>query len=407
MRETERTIAEKRKGKAVTILITGATGFLGSHIAVDLLKKGHSLVLICRPVNNKSAAMRIEELFAWFGIDLKKHPNIKVLEGSLEKPKFGMNQEEYKFVTDNIDEIIHCAANTSFAEKKRPEVESSNISSMENVLELASHGRCYYLHHISTAYVAGQKEGLCEEEFAETHIFHNIYEETKYKAEKTAIYACHKNGIRLNIYRPSIVYGNSENGKSIRFNALYYPVKMILSLKNLFSSDMEQSDGKNAATMGVKWDSERRLFLPIRVEKDHNGSLNVIPIDFFVKACSAIMDDCLEGGIFHIVSNQPKRLEELIDYISQFLEIHGIRGVLKDEFLKTPKTALEKLVDNFMHIYLPYMCDTRIFSNEKTERILSEQEITCPDLSYTVFDKCMRYAVEVDWGKNLKRDFRP
>jgi len=254
--------------------------------------------------------------------------------------------------------------------------------------------------------VAGKKEGLCKEESIETSSFHNVYEETKYRAEQKAIQTCQKNGIRLNIYRPSIVYGNSKSGKSIRFNALYYPVKMILYLKNLFSRDMEHSDGKNAAKMGFKWDSEGRICLPIRVEKDHNGSLNVIPIDFFVKACSVIMDTCLEGGIFHIVSDKPKRLEELIDYISRFFNIQGIRGVLKNEFSTTPNSALEKLVDNFIHIYLPYMRDTRIFLNEKTRRILNEHDIACPDFSYEVFDICIRYAIEVEWGKKLKSDLR-
>lgn len=407
MRIPVKALAEKRKSKDLTILLTGATGFLGSHIAVDLLEKEYSLILLSRPFNGISASKRMAHLFEWFGIDLTKYTNIEILEGSLEKHNFGLNPVDYEFLLDNVDEIIHCAANTSFAEKKRQEVEASNISSIANVLKLATQGRCYFLHHISTAYVAGKKEGLCEEEFIETHSFYNVYEETKYKAEQTAIQICQKNGIRLNIYRPSIVYGNSETGKSIRFNALYYPVKMIRYLKNLFSKDIEHSNGKNAAKMGVKLDSDGKMLLPIRVEKDHNGTLNIIPIDFFVKACSAIMDTCLEGGIFHIVSDRPKRLEELIDNISRFFEIKGIRGVLKSEFQKTPKSAIEKLVDNFIDIYLPYMRDTRIFLNEKTRRILNEHDVVCPDFSYDVFDKCMSYAEEVNWGKKLKVDFRP
>jgi len=406
MRESENKIAAKRTNNAVTLLITGATGFLGSHITEDFLKKGYSIVLLCRPGNGRSASKRMEKLFEWFDIDLTKHSNLKILEGSLEKPNFGLNPGEYRFLVDNVDEIIHCAANTSFAEKKRAEVESSNIDSMTNVLEMASQSGCYFLHHISTAYVAGKKEGPCKEEFVETHSFHNVYEETKYRAEQTAIRACQKYSIRLNIYRPSIVIGNSVTGKSIKFNALYYPAKMVHYLKNLFTRDLENNGGENAAKMGVRLDSEGKMLLPIRVEKDRNGSLNVIPVDYFVNACSAIMDDCLQGGIFHIVSNKPKCLEELIGYMSRYYGIQGLRGVLKSEFLGTPKTALEKLVDNFMHMYMPYMRDKRVFSDENTQRILGKQGITCPELSYDMFDRCLNYALEADWGKNFKSDFQ-
>jgi hypothetical protein len=149
------------------------------------------------------------------------------------------------------------------------------------------------------------------------------------------------------------------------------------------------------------------MILPIRVEKNEGGSLNVIPIDFFVKACSAIMDDCFDGGVFHIVSERPKRLEELIDYISRFFKIKGIEGVVGKELVETPKTTLEKLFDNFLSIYYPYMSDTRIFSCDNAHQILSERKIVCPELSYDVFEKCMQYAIDVDWGKKLKRHFQP
>jgi hypothetical protein len=47
------------------------------------------------------------------------------------------------------------------------------------------------------------------------------------------------------------------------------------------------------------------------------------------------------------------------------------------------------------------MKDTRIFENGKTREILRRRGITCPDFDYTLFSRCMRYAVEVDWGARL------
>ncbi len=70
-----------------------------------------------------------------------------------------------------------------------------------------------------------EKTGICPETLTDTRSFFNVYEETKHLAEMAAADCCSREGIRLNIFRPSIVYGHSRTGKTLRFNALYYPVK--------------------------------------------------------------------------------------------------------------------------------------------------------------------------------------
>jgi len=118
----------------------------------------------------------------------------------------------------------------------------------------------------------------------------------------------------------------------------------------------------------------------------------------------ALMEECREGGVFHIVSRRPKRLDDLVDYTQRFFRITGIRAAEISEFQKTPRNAFELLVQNYIDIYQPYMQDTRIFDSEKSDAILTRQGIQCPDFDYETFARCMNYAMTVDWGKRLYQE---
>ena len=56
------------KNKPV-IALTGATGFLGSHLMATLLSKGYNIIVFGRSAKNESLEERISRLLKWFGID--------------------------------------------------------------------------------------------------------------------------------------------------------------------------------------------------------------------------------------------------------------------------------------------------------------------------------------------------
>jgi nucleoside-diphosphate-sugar epimerase len=269
------------------------------------------------------------------------------------------------------------------------------------MMDMAAASSCYLFHYIGTVYTAGKKTGYCPEEFVEAEYFNNVYEETKYKGEKLALEGCSRVGIPLNIYRPSIVYGDSESGRTFQFKTLYYVVRMVQFLRDIFLLDISENQGKNAEEMGVGIDDDGTTYCSVRLKKKEKGRINVIPINYFVDACMAIMDECLDGGIFQIVSKTPKRLTDLVEYSQRFFNIRGIRDVDEGDFDIVPPNALEALVNSRLEIYDPYIRDTRIFGSENTEDILGKRGITCPDLDYQVFDRCMQYAIEADWGNKI------
>ena len=72
-------IVEKRKNAESVIFLTGGTGFMGSHIAAALLKRGYFVVFLCRPKHDLGAYERVQKVLEWHGLPC--NTNFKVVSG--------------------------------------------------------------------------------------------------------------------------------------------------------------------------------------------------------------------------------------------------------------------------------------------------------------------------------------
>jgi nucleoside-diphosphate-sugar epimerase len=354
------------------ILITGGTGFLGAHIVAYLIGQGDEVFFLARSKQGLSAADRVGRLLDWLGVAAGREKNVRLVEGRIEHPGLGLEPNALNSVSREIDEVVHCASSTSFAERKRAEVEAVNLDGLRHVLDLAERSRCRHFHLVSTAYVAGLKSGRCPEELVRPAAFTNVYEETKCRAEWLASERCAKAGIRLSVYRPSIVYGHSETGRSLLFNALYYPVRTALFLKNLYETDIRERGGRKAAEMGVRLDGDGRTVMPIRIMVRDGAGINVVPVDFFVRAFGAIRDSAHDGGVFHIVNGRRTRIEDIIEYTQALFHVRGISACPAQEMEGKARNALEAVFETYLEAYGPYMRDRRIFGTERAGPILEK-----------------------------------
>ncbi len=289
--------------------------------------------------------------------------------------------------------MLHCAADTSFAERKKKQVEVTNLQGLQNVFDVTPN--CERFFHMSSAYSAGTQEGLIKEELQYPQGFHNPYEQSKNEAEKLITDLCRENGTNLTIFRPSITYGDADTGQSLRFNALYFPVRTLIFFRDSLKKDILEKSGKRACSLGVVINKSGRIHLPVTFPG--NGRLNLVPINFLVKAVTAVMD-IGETGIFHIVNPKSDTVEQIVRNIKRYYSISGLK--VSDE--AGQDGPLQTLINSYMDVYYPYFCDKRSFSDYRTRKILEPLGIECPELKSAVFKRCMDYALEAGWGSKIR-----
>ncbi len=379
-------LEKKRADRSTRFFLTGGTGFLGSHIAVELLKRGYRVCILARPGQRGSARDRVGELLDWLGLPAGGRQGLRVVEGDITRPGLGVEAETMRGLLQETDEIIHCASNTSFSERRRAELEAVNGEGLSYVLDFARESGAGFFHQVSTAFVAGRISGTCLEEPVTAREFWNAYEETKGRGEQMAARACRAAGLGLTIYRPSIVYGDSRTGRSLLFNAVYYPVRTALFIKDLYEKDIRERGGKKAQEMGVRIGADGSTHLPLRIETARRGGINLVPVDFFTAAFLALLEGAPEGGIFHIVNGAMKRIEDLIDYSCRLFRMTGIRACGPEEFGEVSMNALEALYAHYVEAYGPYMRDTRVFDTAKSRLILEPRGWSVRN-SITVFSR--------------------
>jgi len=394
-------LREMRADRTSRILVTGATGFLGSHIAFALLRDGYRVTVLARSTKKLPARDRIARLADWHGLEAEARRRLEVLEGDILHPARPEDANGGTGGPGRFDEIVHCASSTAFAERKRAEIEAANIEGLRNVLDFAVRSGCVFFHHVSSAYAAGRRSGRCPEDWVEAGPFTNVYEETKARGEILARDVCRREGIRLNVYRPSIVTGDSRTGRTLRFNALYFPVKAAVFLRDIYLADIRERGGKRAAGLGIRLEEDGTVFMPLRIEAGREGGINLVPIDHCVNVFMAVREGGLDGGIYHIVNPRSTGIGELVAYAQRFFRIGGLEAGGPEDFAARPRNALETLYDSYLEAYRPYMQDVRTFDVANTAAILGSQGPACPEFGYDVFARCMSYAVETDWGTKI------
>jgi nucleoside-diphosphate-sugar epimerase len=385
------------KNKPV-IALTGATGFLGSHLMADMITKGYSIIVFGRPAKNESLKDRIFRLLKWFGVD-SMSDQVTCIDTDLSQDNLGISTGEYSRLCSVVDSVIHCASDTSFSESKREKVMAANINNLNGILEFSKNAHVNFFHYISTTYVAGTGVTYCKETLSSVKTFTNVYEESKAAAENIISRFCDKNDILFSIIRPSIVYGDSQTGRSLKFNALYFPVRSAQSIRDIYLNDLMNNGGLKAAKNGIFIDKEGYLFLPLKIYLPHEGDINIIPVDYFVNTTIKIIENCSGNGIYHLTNPFHTTMKIIANYYEQLMKVTGVEiiyGQMPDDLLRNPA---EELFDRFIEPYRPYLSDNRVFDRTNTIQITGN--LTPPEFTYDIFKTCMEYAIKVNWGASI------
>ena len=159
---------------AASVLLTGATGFLGKVVLEGLLRRRSDFGLdkvyvVVRKKGGKSPDARFDQImrakcFAGLEAAFKRH--VVLITGSLAQERCGIEPADYERLSKQTTHIIHCAASVDFDLPLRDACES-NITASLQVLELAKTcKRLQRMVSVSTAYTTAHREGPLNEELA-------------------------------------------------------------------------------------------------------------------------------------------------------------------------------------------------------------------------------------------------
>jgi len=259
----EETIQKNNNDINKNILLTGATGFLGSHILKKYLEKNKSSKIYClvRRKDGENPKERLEQrLEYFFGKEYVESIQNKVIviEGDTIKDDMFVNESDKELIIKDVDCIINSAAHV----KHFGDLELFNKINTESVDTLARFALNYdkKLIQISTLSVSGNilENGQIEQThikpgtiFNENKLFigqnlDNVYAYTKFMGEKIIYDYIINDGLKAKVIRMGNLTGRFIDGKfqpNAEENAFAQRLKTIIELgvlpDNLLDFDVE------------------------------------------------------------------------------------------------------------------------------------------------------------------------
>ena len=169
------------------VLVTGGTGFLGSHLVDRLVEMDDWVRVLARP---SSSLENIERHVQSGSID--------VVRGDLTDP------DSLRLICQDINTIFHAAAAVDFSLPKKV-FEEVNVHALKSLVGIASDSGVRRFVHVSSVGFYGWNNRPIDENM-EQHPS-NIYEATKLAGEKIVMNAYRDGGLPISIIEPSFVYG--------------------------------------------------------------------------------------------------------------------------------------------------------------------------------------------------------
>ncbi|MGC0317932.1 amino acid adenylation domain-containing protein [Kitasatospora acidiphila] len=329
-----------------TVLLTGATGFLGAYLLRELLQRTDAVVhTLVRADDAEHARRRLAQAQERYGA---RHPlpadRVRPVLGDLAHPRLGLSDSDWAELAATTDVIHHCGAEVNFLypyEKLR----SANVYGTQEVLRLAA-GRAVPVHHVSTLAVvhgmgaAGVRRVTEDTPLDHVELLAMGYPESKWVAEEV-VRSAGRGGLPVAVHRPYEISGD---------------------------------------TTGHVWNSGAALCALFRViaelglAPDLDLALNLLPVDHVAAAIVHLaLHSPAEGQTYHLVNPREGVLADLVDR----LRAHGheIRTIGYDEWIEA---LLAHLADRPDHPFTPL---TRLFTKRVTPGGITVQELAAQSVS--------------------------
>jgi thioester reductase-like protein len=350
----------------VAIFLTGSTGYIGAHVAANLLEGyGAALNVLVRARDLPDAQMRL-----WRALQLHLEfprfyeylqTKVRIFVGDLTEPGFGLSRDEYDRLVHTTDSVIHCAA--SLNRKSEKSCLNVNLRGTLEVLTLARHAEHYHglrrFSEVSTVAVAGKRsnEVVTEDRAIEwDRSDYDPYARTKKFCE-------HMTRVLLPdtpkmILRPSIVLGDSRHAETTQFDM----VKAFVFLAGL-------------------------PVLPFRP----NDQIDIVNVDFVAGAIADLhQKDQPKYDIYHLSSgNASQTFRQLTTALASAQQK---RAPIFLPFTERPFSSSVNVLSNrkgplgygasLMKVFFPYLVWNTVFDNTRVTTELGRKPVPFSQYSF-------------------------
>ena len=356
-------------------LITGGAGSLGREITARILRSEPSaeIAILVRARDPREAEVKWAELvrfLAHYGHAASLGRVIPVV-GNVERPMLGLSGPVAERLRRRTTHVIHAAASINLR-MSLALARAINVVGTREALTFAEScpGLARFVH-LSTAYVAGERTGLIREEEGDMgQRFLNAYEQSKCEAETLLLDAAPR--IPLSIARPSIIVGNSGDGRTCNFGTLYRPLRLI---------------------------AEGSLR---RIPGDPDTPLDLVPVDYVADRVAAIARSPEgTGAVYHITAGPERTLPvaELIGTMARLAGKESPRFIAPDFAPSREAAAVGR--HHRMDAFFAYLAGAKAFDDSALRRDFAIRE--CPDPRGYLPD-LYSFCVSTGWGRELPWD---
>ncbi len=274
-----------------TVLLTGATGYLGLHLLEQLLKQTSARVIcLCRASDEKHARDRIKAGFKHYQIDVGNGlDRVDFITGDLGQPRFGLLPETWTQVAESVDVIYHNGALVNFIYPYSA-LKGINVDGTRTALELACTARLKHFHYVSSVnalFATESPRPYLEDDRAMSESVRDPsgYSGSKWVSEGI-INIARKRGVPVSIYRPGLILGHTRTGAAQGNDYL------IASLKGYLA-------------MG---------FYP-----DHALLLDIVPVDYVAASLVHISKKPESNGkFFNLFNPEQVSIRQFFDWVKEF-----------------------------------------------------------------------------------------
>ena len=342
-----------------THFFSGATGFVGGAIVLELLRQtDDQTVCLVRPRNNKiSTQTYLEDKLSQAALSygcgdiLSEIPKrCRAVTGDLISPFSNEIAENIR----NISEVWHCAASLEYRDKYMEQIFQCNVHGTKKIISLARSLKAKVFNYVSTAYVAGNNVGHIFEDLSLETTANNCYEKSKFEAEKLVNEI---QDMHVRILRPSIVIGHSKTHVATSFSGLYGFIREV----NLFKYKVSKLLGRFLS------------YRQLRIRADKDTPLNFIPVDTVATNIVNIYSSGSSRRVFHVTNDCVPSVSQTMDSIFQEM---GLREpwYVNDDLLFT---SLDQQLDQSIQFYSSYLRAPKTFNRTNTEEALGTNISAC------------------------------